>query len=592
MPAFDSSFDSAFDSGGSSDVSLPIRIISGVIGTSALPLTIQSLPPGLLSGVETLADPASASAVWRPVVKIGGLDVSDNVAGTINITAQEGAARVASFTLLLAAGSSVNLPSWTGKSVAIDFAGADGSGAAVSPMRLFTGVIDTPNCDINRGTLSIQATDDLQGVCDGLPDSTIDSIFSGRWSAAVFDKAESKGWQRVQDVGATVQASFDLNPYRLARATPWLAAVADMAFDGDSIEDKSLVIDLADRASLINRVKIDFSYRFGLLRSMAWRLDFDILNGIGFAAFIDQNRQQLIRSAVTESLTSAGVYPITLDFVPLPTVAISIGGGFWIPNPYTDQNLCLGFSGVVGFDFGQTRDEVHNIVVENAESIDRVGVLDDTMSGALEDKSLDLAEWEQRRWQIKTDQNAAFTPAAPPVPAAGTIASAAAPATSETDRAAASNALETLIDIAKTKIAASHRQSRVAFTVPLNPAIDLDKVIAVDTSKIGATGKVIAVRHVMDVDSARAVSEVSIAITAIAGTGIVHGATPTAAAAAPIAAVSHAVEPVIVYDSLAGVSSFSITFPAIDDEARNTETVVIAETFNAPLIEDRFVVTA
>lgn len=589
MPIFDSSFDSTFETGGESWPSLPVRIQVGAFGAPALSVALQVLPAGLLDGSATLADGGNASATWAPVVRLAGVDIKDMTIDSISVDAQEGAARVASLVLLPVTGQVINMAGWTGRALTIDFAGIVG-GAPTYPVRLFTGVVDVPRFDPVAGTISLLATDDLQGVCAALTDAQVDFLVAGKWSQNVFDPARSRGWQRCLDRLSTRPASLDLSPWRAPRVTAWSGAPT-MVLDADQIEDGSLRLELPERGEIINRVEIVFSYRFPLLRRVGWAVNEDFVGPTGYADFVNEGRVPLSRSAVTESMQSAGVYPVELNFIALPTVSVPVGGGVWLPNPVTDPLLCLGFTGSIGFDWTQTREERHAIRVENAASVAAVGVQTKTMSGALENEEFATDTWEARRWQLTTGQNAAFTPADPPAVVVGAITAKPAPATPRADRAAANLAIETLIDIAKTDIAASHRKSRVTVTVPLNPALDLDKYLQIDTAKVAAAGKVVGVAHEMDPHAGRAVTVVSIAVSSLSGVGITHPETPTAASAAPIVPQGYDSPPVIVYDSMVGDSSFEMTFPAITDAARNVETVPISATVAAPVAEDLFTIT-
>lgn len=593
MSAFGPAFDSAaFDA--DAGTRLPLRVQVCAHGASSLPMALQSIPADLLNGDQTLADLGTASSAWRPRVLLDGVDMADIVVGAIEIQAEEGAARIASLTLCPSSGTVLDLPSWTGRPVSIDFAGVSG-GSLINPIRLFTGVIELPSFDPLTGLVKITATDDLQGVCRAMTNDAIDSLVGGRWSPAVFDEAASVGWQRVQDRLSTVRAALDLDVWRRPRLTPWAGSVQLLEIWENQIEDGSLSVDLAERSTLINRIDINFTYRFPLLCRLAWPVSVDFIEtsgAAGFADFVNEGRKPLPRESVASAFKNAGVYAINMTYTALPTVPIIVGGGFWIPNPATDPLLCLGFDATIGFDFSRTRDEVSSIRVECAASVAAIGPQASTMSDAIENDSFDAADWEQRRWQLANGENTAFVPVEPPAAVIGRIAAAPAPATTANDRAAATAAQETLIDIAKTTIAASHRRNRVGFAVPLNAAIDLDRHLRIVTDRVVATGKVQAITHTLDTDSGRAASSVVLAVSSLNGVGFTHPETVTAASESVVTPGEYSLVPSVAYDSLIGEATFELTFPGLTDAERDTETVALSSVIDATISEDELILTA
>lgn len=252
----------------------------------------------------------------------------------------------------------------------------------------------------------------------------------------------------------------------------------------------------------------------------------------------------------------------------------------------------MGFVARVVFDYTQTVEEQYAVRVFNVRSIDAVGYRRGTLSGALQGEYADLVATESA---IKLYRTAVVS--TPPANLAhatdDTTASTSATLSAETDRDAANAALEALIAMAKVDIRESHRKSRVSCDVPLLPFLDLDKTIRIEADGVTAQGKVVAVRHVFDPDAGTAVSSVSLAVSSVAGAGIVHDddsgtvddededeSTPLSGA------------PVVAYDPAVGSDHvITVTFPGVADSARLNAEIPIAREIAAAIPEDVFTLT-
>jgi len=153
--------------------------------------------------------------------------------------------------------------------------------------------------------------------------------------------------------------------------------------------------------------------------------------------------------------------------------------------------------------------------------------------------------------------------------------------------------METLIAIAKTKIWRSHRHNTVSASVALNPSIDVDKTLSVASPGLSAKGKCRALTHRLSPDSGEAITEFSIAICSVAGTGVSHAETPTDAPAGSTPASSTLADPATVdFNYLAAEDHvLTISFPGVAEAERNLSVVSISAAFSAPLVEDVFTVT-
>ena len=413
------------------------------------------------------------AGVWRAIVTLGGVDVSDRVEGAISVEADEGGARIADFTLRPDAASAFAVAGWVGKAVTIDIADFY-TGTTADVRRLFTGRVDTPALDLTQRVIRLTCSDDLQSVVDALTDAQIDAaIPSGTISAAVFDPATT-GWSRAQDRLSTVAAALDLTPSGALRLTAWAAkATPDLTFTAVHIDDESLTVALASRSQLVNRIDISFGYRFPRVKAEGHAVGLSYVDETSMATYVDGENWFLQRAAVEQAIKGTGGTIASISYTALPNAAI----GQWVPGPY-DKELCMGFTALVGVAYTQTIEEKYTLTVSDAASIAAVGTLRETLSGALEGKYTSLVAAETSA-TLYANGVTGIPPQDTATITAGHTTSADVTLTSDTDRSAAAAAMCCLIAVAKVKIAASHRLNTVGASVPLNPDIDLDKTIAI-----------------------------------------------------------------------------------------------------------------
>lgn len=594
MPAFDTAaFDSsAFDSGSGVGVAmLPVSIEVFGYGDASLPVRISVMSSAIADGSESVADGGTAAAIWGPLVEIDGVDVTASVVGEIVVEAEENAARIADLTLRLDSGSTVAVTAWIGRTVTIFIADMI-SGVATNALPLFFGIVELPSIKPRSGMLALRCTDNRQSVMGGMSRAAIDALIIGsRYSPAVFDNGAASGVY-AGDLLSTVPAAVDLAPDGTLRMTPWAAkGVADLSFDADQVLDDSVTVDIAERSQLTNRVDIAFGYRFPRIKAECYEVDYNFIDlyNTSFGYWVKDGNYFLQRAAVVAALEQTGGSVVSITYLPLPITAQTLpsSGGFWLPNPATDVQLCLGFSAIVSFDYAQTIEESHKITVSNSASIAALGTVATSMSGALEGVYDDTVAVEQSvllyRQQVTRIPPKNLAPIV-----VGLTNSVNATLTSDSDRDAANAALEVLIAIADTKIAEAHRQHRVSFDVPCAAVIDVDKTIAIDAGGVTAKGKARRVVHRLNADSGRAVSSVELAISALTGTGLEHGGDAVVAPDGTGDGTTNELgAPVVTWNGLYLEDNvITITFPGVEEAERAKANTTIESAYYAPLIED------
>lgn len=529
----------------------------------------------------------STAGIWLPVVTINSVDVTAKILGDITIEAEEGSARIASLVLRPAPGDSFALADWIGKPITIDIADY-ATGSAASIRRLFTGLIDTPALNLDARTISLACTDNLQNSIEAMTTAAIDAaIPSGYGSPVIFDAA-ARGWARSQDRLATVPACLDLSPTAALRLTNWAPKVtADLVFTADHVLENSTSVALASRSQLINQVDIDFAYRFPRVKAEGHNVSFSYVNETSIATYVSADGWFLQRASVEAAIKNAGGTIESISYTALPGSAI----GPWVPGPY-DIELCMGFSAVVSFDYGQMIEEQFAITVSTPGSITTVGTVKDRLSGALVGQYPPLLAAETSMTLYKNDI-IGVPPQDTATPSAGFTTAANVTLTPDTNRAAANAAMQALISVAKVRIWGSHRGNSVSASVALNPDIDLDKTIEVNVTGVHAKGKCRAVKHHLSPDTAIATSDFELAICSIAGTGTTHTETATSApsGSTPATTAITTATTVVFNGGAAEDHTITITFPAVSDAERNGLIVNLPSTYSATITEDLFTIT-
>lgn len=570
-------------------LALPVRVDISALQSPELPVVVS-----VVDESASTTDPYDFSAVWRLVVYVRGIDVSNRVLGKVTVEAEENAARVADLTLHVASGTTVTITEWIGAPVTIWLAGVSG-GLPINAIPVFYGLVDTPTLNPGSGSIGLRCTDNRQGMISALPRDSVMDLIGGYYSSAVFDSG-APSLVLSEDLLSTVPLALDVAPGGGLRISSLESGSTSLSFDDDDILDQSVNFDPADRSGMVNRVLINFGYRFPRQRCEGYEIGYDrlALDHTNFGYWVKAGGHFLQRAAVERAIEAAGAAIVDITWIELPTHAVKLPGtdGYWLPNPAIHNLYCLGFGAVVSFDFNQEQQENFVLVVENAASIATLGVISEQMSGALEGVWDDptAAEHAVLLWKKKIS---AIPPRSTALLSVGTISANDAELTEGSDRAAANNAMETLVAIAKTRIIAAHRRHSVSASVPANPLIDIDKTIAIDAQGITATGKVRRVVHRFDHDEGSAITDFTLAISAIAGVGYTH---PDDEPAAPDGSDSGAGTPLagveISWNGLEGQDDlFTITFPGVDEIERNNKETAITQTYAAAVAEDVLEIT-
>ncbi len=509
------------------DIILPLRVTVAEASDIELPISVVILEsfgitlPLRISIVEevdielpltvTMSGAISEPLVrWTVVVVLNGEDISARLTEEVNVQAGEGEARIANFSIMPAAGT-ITLPDWTGKQVTIDVAEQDSSGNPVNPVRIFTGVVDEPECDLVTGIIRFECVDQMQQVFRNLTSEWIVDNIQGLYAESVFGEI-TDSLQHADARISTVPANFELSPFQVPRVVNWNLIEDPILISDDDIWDESLSLRMATRSDIVNELSVGFKYRFPRLRGrsaaveLARTIDFYTLQGLDIPnrAMIEQAvngvSSWILLGEINYSEVSPGVYE-----------TVGSGGSVFTVVSATDApNLAVGFAARFGTRWVQWVTEDYTFVVKNQASIDSVGRISDVRSGATMD-----VEFEDGEWQSSIDVKPLLT-----FPILGGDVSLDYGAETRTNRASALNAIETQAAIATRELLEAHRKTTLSLSIPCRPTLDLIHKLEVDCPRIHAVGKVSRISHKLSIETGEADTDIEISISGFSAVGL------------------------------------------------------------------------
>lgn len=462
---------------------------------------------------------------WAAYIRLGGSDITDNITGQIRVEGEESTSRIAEFSFDPLAGT-YNLTDWVGKSVQIFYEVRVPSGHT-SRVLLFTGVVDVPEYDPVTQLVHISATDNLQGRFEQATNELITEEIGGYWSRHIFNE-DSRGWEYFQERMSTQAYSYDLDVNGAGHKTPWSSpSAARFTFTEDDINDESITLAYANRRDILNTVNISIDFRYQRLRSRELYARWHY--GGSWCEFLVNPWILPTKEMLQSGVESTGWALRAISFTDIPSAGYFYCGGssptYWSPGAYGDdesqtRKFAIGVDAHIQKRWAQTVTETYSIKVLNDESVTYFGVISEQEDYGIEAEQ-DVSDWEQRDEYLSTSSMPITISAAGPSPTeSGDDIIDADEAVVENGRAEMENAQLTAIAKARTAIKKSHRRNYVGFSTVLAPRIERYHTIQINTALVSAKGKVYSVVHTMDVDSGEATTNVTLALSKLAGSGL------------------------------------------------------------------------
>ena len=443
--------------------------------------------------------------LWGVRVLLGGSDVTASVTGTIDIEAEESAARIAEFTLIPSGVIDVN--DWIGKAASIDFLTYDAAGATLTDDRLFTGVVALPVYSMQESNVVFRCTDSLQERFEGMTYPDILSELTGYYHSSSFGDPVD-GWQYAEDVLSTVPKGFDLNSDGVTGVlTEWEAkATPDYSLTESDIIADSLSIDLANRRDIFNKITIDFDYRFS--RSCHREHDYSwVIPSWDFCTYYADSHDLPNREMVTQAADGTGwAVQGVISFGELPDSGSPMCGGspvVWIIHPDLQDQLVTSAGWTAIKRWSQTVTETYTLTIQAPQSITHFGEI------ALTDSGSYTTEYDDSSWESSDDTA---------TPTSATQNAINDWIIERADRTESDNAITTKLNYKATSVLKAHRENYVTWEMPLLAEAERSKTFYVnaltaDGRGVEAKGKCYKITHELDIDTGSAVSEIVIAVS-------------------------------------------------------------------------------
>lgn len=472
-------------------------------GPFALPVKVEvAQPTGLALPLSVTVYDASqypghggtlASSTFAVSVIIGGEDYTDRLIGTIEVDAEEGAARTASLTVVARDGV-FEPDTWINLPVTVDYIQGGVS------FRIFTGIVDLPNLAIDDESITLSCTDNLQGRFEAKSRQQVESLFDGtgaQWSAAVFGQYETSE-QFAEDLLSTVPLSADLDRNGQLVFGPWYSAGHDFQFLDSEVSPESVEAEWGSRRDIITQVAIEVDYTYQYFRERKHRYVWDYPRSFG--DYLEQNTSLPTSAMIEEAATVDGWSILgAIEYERLPESGVqylpSGGSTNWVISDEVRASLTLAADFTIRKRWVQDVRETYTITVQSQPNIARFGLLQDelrvSLDTSIDDTGFDAFEMEPPSEPVTIGSDTTWPSAAP-------------------DRIEA--AIQTAVAAAQVKMLDSVRQNGVSFSTLIQPELERYHFLSLVSDKVTAQGKCRRVRHVIDFESGSATSDIELAV--------------------------------------------------------------------------------
>lgn len=454
---------------------------------------LNSLPGG--GAVEPEYVVRGQSFVWALRLLVGGEDVTAQLTGTVTVDREEGAAGIAGFDLFIAPGVPVTPPDWKGGAVSIDYIST--TQGETTEARRYTGSISQASWDPVSRVLSCECSDQLQQRTEALSVAAIDALVGGYWSADVFEPVEGRSrWDYALERLSTRPVSLDCSPTGALRVTSWYATAPHFVFGPGTTLYQSADLQQGDLDRTVNRVEIEFSYRYSRLwqrnKQYSWKSPETGLNsGIGGFCLWRTNSHELpSKSMIEDAAADNGETVVNPNYYSLPlTMVDPCGDG----NPWinTFDDLLLGVSWIGARRWAQVVTETYRLSLatpagegEQSRIVQRASY------------TVDIEDDRAEEWVDEP------------------ILGGNSGITDLNDDARRNAAMLVGLRAAHTEIVSAHRETTLTWQVPTSMSLGVDLAHSVEVNDQGAhaAGKCRRIVDSFDLSSGEAVTTISIAV--------------------------------------------------------------------------------
>lgn len=445
---------------------------------------------------------------WDAIIQIGGVIIDNSkIHGAIEVERKEGAAALANITLIPDTGVQ-DVLAYSGKPITIDARTSSGV------RRIFTGIVDIPDVKLIEKKIVLRCSDRREEKINSDHAAIVNTI--GYYSSDIFNSLDDDVTSQLKDRLSTVPKAFDFDAYGYPRVTNLLAkSSADYELTDPEVFRKEPTVSFLSRARITNSVNVEYKYRY--TRLYHWTRNFSWTSPIAnnFCLFAQSGYQLTPKRMIVQAATAAG-WPLngTISFTDTPGSGWICGGIGWLAastygyfSQVTDENgntvsdasgspvyslnnvaaqtnlttlFATAATWSAGTRWSQIVEEKFTLNVKSPQSIAQYGTIEGYVGSDYETPA-ETDEWEDYSSYDSQGLGANFR------------------TDLDTGRNNFNYVQAILISQAKTMIIKSHRDTRVTFHRTLWPEVELHNTVRINTGPIVATGKVLSIKHSLDI---------------------------------------------------------------------------------------------
>jgi hypothetical protein len=454
---------------------------------------------------------------YTPVVTIDGRVLPDEmIFGDIQVIYEEGQNNQAILGVLVQNPVEFIDVIW-GKGITIDYLTSDGG-----YYRMFTGVVSIPEIDLINRSIKLTCSNNRDEIVNNTLSYLLPSV--GRYSVDVQGVTKDSA-ENMRARLTTIPKSLDFDGYNTPTITSWFAKTTPhVTITADEIYYRQPKVVWQDRTKIKNSETINITYQYTRLyhyeRPFYWAFPYTFCQFLQYQYSLPT--AQMILDAIDNAGWKYSSSPVFTDVFPPGTCAFGAVLVAWnttgITTPgtysikfdalgniitdsdgnsvyeYTRANVPIDLSTSYTIEaswsaatrFSQYIVENYPIVVRSTQSIGQFGTVSTTNNISLKD-DFDDGEWED------------FKKITPAPADAVTFGTNCYYFNEDTNPAAVTNAILTSIDVAKTNIYSTHRNTFVIAETPIKPELNLSQTVQMSSDLITAKGKVQKIVHTIAV---------------------------------------------------------------------------------------------